>query len=126
MIDINRGDAPGPPAHAIYAGSGGNILKTKATLVQVKFVRYQVAGEIQVLQAIIIEISCCDPAAIIDVLEIDYIDRIILDDGIGEIYPGAAGLHHAKELTILSAGNPTGGHQQKGYKRNQPHIQGIQ
>ena len=70
------------------------ILKCPITAVQIESVRGHICGEIQIYQAIVIEISCCNPSPVIEVLIFQNIKRILLYNS---ILKGNAGLFHERE-----------------------------
>jgi hypothetical protein len=70
----------------------GDVIKRHFTLVKVEFAGNQVACEIEILQAIVVKISGCDPTTVVHILLVYDIDRISFYDGVGEFNSGSGRL----------------------------------
>ena len=87
IIYINNRNASCPSAHTFYAGFFGNIFKFEIAFIEIQFAGHHIAGEINILQAIIIKISDANSAAIVNIDNSQRVDRIIFGDFVVEVIP---------------------------------------
>ena len=88
VIDINYSDSPGPSAHPTNTGLFCYILKFEIAFVEIKPAGYRIAGKIDIRQPVIIKITNTNPTTIININNIQRVNRIIFDYDIIEIYTG--------------------------------------
>src|ERR1700754_3421528 len=110
IVDVHYRHTFTPLTRTIHSRSSRHILKPEIPFVQIKLIRHQVTGEIYVLQAILVEIPDAYPTSIIHIDHIRSIDRIILYNGIVEMYARLRGRQGHKQRLLSGTGNQ---HKQK-------------
>ena len=113
VIDIHHGHAGAPHTILPEPGFGSDILKFHPAFIQVYFIFPHITGKDHIGQAIIIDIAQSHPAAIIKIAKAETVIRFIIDDDIGEIYPGGGTVQQGKQARFTFRPVTTGKKQKK-------------
>jgi hypothetical protein len=85
IVDIYYRYPPAPFSLATNPGDIGNVFENKIPFIQVKFVGYGIAGEIDVRLAIPVEIANPYTASIVNIDIVKNVDTVVLYDLIIEV-----------------------------------------
>ena len=96
VIDINRSHTACPSALGFHACNGTHIHELQFAFIQIEFTGYQVAGEIKILQTVIVEVSRSYAPTIVHVLLVNDVDGVCLSDRVAEIYACIGGVQLPK------------------------------
>jgi len=70
--------AAAPFAITVHFCDRCNVLKFEMAFVQIKLARYLIAGEVNILQSILVEITNTDAGSVIHICNVERVDRIVL------------------------------------------------
>src|SRR5882757_5935922 len=87
VVYIDYGHAPGPSARSVHARLIRYVLEMKPTLIKIQPAGHPVAGKVNIGQSIIIEISDADPSSIINIHDIEWVNRIVFYNAVIEKDP---------------------------------------
>jgi hypothetical protein len=96
VIDIHYRDAAAPLPCPVNSGFFGDVVKFEVSPVQVQFIGYHIASEIDIGQAILVEISNPHTAPVINIGHIQGVYRIVFYDLVVEVNAGMIGRDQLK------------------------------
>lgn len=101
IVHIDDGNAPCPTPQPFNAGFFRYILEFEISPVEVQPARYHIAPEIDIGESVIVEVADANPSPVIDVHNIQRVDRVALDDSIGKDDTRMRGRYLLEQMMIL-------------------------